>query len=200
MGFQTDDIAFFNVCFEQFNIEMCITLSYRLDFSAGTSDIVTVEDLLDSFQSRVIDAMMPELHDSLVLKEVKLDNLTDRNVFGNRLYNLSGGASGDPLPPFMALTLSKAVNSRITRPGSIRVPGMSETSITNGVWTNGQLSGRLAVAFRTDLVEQSGAPFPFSATPVIVGRNPDGSFDLTRINEVVDFGSPKISTQNSRKR
>jgi len=195
----TDDIIFVQWCGTLLSQDICITLSYQGDTPEGGTNM-PIEVLTAFLRDNTIDTIMGQLSSSFVTTEIKATNLSDEDEFTVLPVNIAGSVTGTAvMPPFVALGLKKDISTRTTRPGSIRIPGITEADVTGGVWDNFGASTIIAAALNNSLFLVDG-PVSQTLVPVVVGRSPNGDFDLSRINQVTSFGNPRVTTQNSRKR
>lgn len=139
-----------------------------------------------------------------------MDNLTDGIEFGEWVEDISGTMSGDPAPPFVALSVKQIVGTRTTRAGYKRLPFVGEDAI-NGNEAN------VSALTRTAIEDFWGSPITFTATdislgdisfeafPLVIGRTlntevpPFYELDLTRINPVQSAQLQGTTSQTSRK-
>jgi len=161
----------------------------------------------------ITDAVIDSICGAIVawLKDLQSSNLSH---IGQTVYNLTDGittnnfvntaigaaTTGDDLAAFIAVGMKKSVLTRITRPGAIRIAGIKESSVVGNLLTAGAVT-----AFETvgnllgNNVNGSDSGNTVVFTPVVVGRNIDGSFNLAKVNVLADVGLPRLTTQNSRK-
>lgn len=188
------------ICFQEINAQTVInTLYYRVaNIDAGDVS----DDNLNELAKTIVDFIADTQVDSLLHVEQIFNNLTDGLSQHVSAYTTTGiGVDPEYLPPFNAVGLKKNVASRITRPGSIRIAGIAESSVSQGVLTVAAKAAYtvLGVNIQDAITSVSLDGSIVTYDPVVVGRNPLGQFDLARINDITTIASPRITTQNSRK-
>lgn len=198
MAFRDNEIAEVRYCGTLLGVEFCVVLHFRIEFPQGFGGTVSVTDLLDGleqvfFTQNLLDSQVIETN----WNAIELRNLSDLNVFGSRSVDYDGESAGDALPAFVAGGFRKDIGTRITRPGSMRLPGISDGSVTDGVWNPGSGFVSWANAIRRATITVTGGDIVLQM--VVVGRGASGGYDLQRINPVVEFLPVRITTQNSRK-
>lgn len=154
--------------------------------------------MLAAFIDLVVDAYRAEASSTVLFEKASIRNLTDPNEFGSIPINLNGAQGGDAFPSYVAAGFLLTPNSGATRPGSKRFAGVREGDADDGVfnitgtgnWNNLETPLVLQLAFGT-LGEM---------TPIILGRNDDGSYDLTRYSGIAAATlKPDLTSQVSRK-
>lgn len=198
MGYSLDDII--QVDYYQDYLEQGVLNSLFYKIVTIAAGAVT-EALLNAFCDLVINW----------IKDLQSSDLTH---VGQTVYNLSDGltvsnfttvvagtvTTSDNMASYVAVGMKKSVSSRITRPGSIRITGIKESSVVGNFLTTGAASAFDSVGALLGApinVVNGGNDVTFQ--PVVVGRNADGSFNLAKINYIVDIGLPRLTSQNSRK-
>lgn len=199
MAWNVDDVIAIEL--KQDYIEQSIVniLFYKIvDIVGG----IILNELLDLLAETIVDFITPAQNDELDHVEQIINNLTDEISQHLATYSASGAASATNLAAsFLAVGLKKGVSSRITRPGAIRIAGLNEGNFVGNELEAGYIStvNGVAVDLGSTLIINDGEGTVATFNPVIVGRNPDGSFDTSRINDVTSFGLPRLTTQSSRK-
>ena len=198
MPFNNISVPEVKVCGTLFNVDFCIVLTFEI----GTEDpagLISVDDFLDEFETHFFAPGLLNYQTSdLLWNKIEVRDLRDKNTFAVRSVSVPGNTASDPLPAFMAMGFKKDIQSRITRPGSTRIPGLVETNITNGQWNITQDTIDWGEALRA-FVWSNGGGYTNAVNMVVVGSAPDGDYDLNRINTVSAFRPIRVTTQNSRK-
>lgn len=199
MPWVVDDVMLIEVKQNYLEQGLVNTLFYRIVDIVGTA---ITNALLDLLASALVDFIRPAQNNDLEHVEQIITNLTDGLSQHIATVSRVGEiTANEPAASFLAVGMKKAVSSRITRPGSIRIAGLIESQFTGN--TLGPLYVDIAEAVGETLRDtviindQAGTVATFN--PVIVGRNTDGSFDITRINDISSIALPRLTTQNSRK-
>lgn len=197
MATNVGDIFRIKTCQELFSTELCNVFYYLVAVWTGN---LTLTDVASVFTTDVVDVMRDIQVPELVHKTITVENVTNGIDFVEIGINDPGTSDSDPLPAFVTATFSLNRSNKSTRKGRKAVSGLHEGMITNGVIQAGQ-PGMQAVsdAFAADLLSVTGPGTDFVLEPIIVGRNLDGTLDLTRYQNVASVSYPVASTQNSRK-
>lgn len=167
----------------------------------------TLDDLLAVFQTDVVDVWIDIVSEDYSLVDIRADNLTNELDFF--VLGLTGG--GALLTPSVSSAVAGAialrVSTKLTRPGSKRIAGITESQVQDNTWTpDGTLQTLLEVALGSFIstfdVDPSNA---VACSPVVVGRfpitDPDaGKIDISRFQLIsgVDIKS-NVTTQTSRR-
>lgn len=161
-----------------------------------------IEIALAELADIIKDALTSMQNDSLVHIEQNWLNIT--NGIDVEL-STSGGVglipTVDPAPSYLCVGMKKAVPSRLTRPGSIRVAGMNDSFSDGNQLTVGMEDTSLLVGaiLEADQVVAAGPGATLTFSPRVVGRTAIGGFDLARVNPILGIGVPRLTTQTSRK-
>lgn len=130
-------------------------------------------DIAEAFGEQIV----PLISD-LVFNDVFFDNVSVRDILSEETaveypLGFSGaGGAGESLPPHDAYGFTFGVSTNVTRPGSKRIPGVSETSQVDGVITNATLITALNIladAMEGNLFDVATGLIAWAA-PVIVKR------------------------------
>lgn len=115
-------------------------------------------------------------------------------------YSIAGQGTSQALPPFFAASFRYNRETTITRNGYKRISGMGEGSITDGSWTFDPTALALVIQGMEEVITITSGGASCSFQPCILGRNPDGSYDFTRIGTAQNVVlQPNPTTQNTRK-
>jgi hypothetical protein len=133
----------------------------------------------------------------LAIEAINLMLDTDFYVYTNVPYLTAGSATGEPMPPYCSFTFMLERSSRLSRNGSKRIAGMTETASDDGVNPTGAYATKLNLAAAVINAELEG-PAGSLYTPVILHPIRPGHPTLTStfINGVRFTG---FGTQNTRK-
>lgn len=199
MAWVVDDVMLVEV--KQTYLEQTIvnTLFYKIIDIVGTA---ITNALLDLLAEALVDFLTPAQNDDVDHIEQIMTNLTDDISQHIATYQSQGDiASSEPVASFLAVGMKKAVSSRLTRPGSIRIAGQNEAHLIGNSLTGPYIT--ICEGVGVDLAgtviinDQAGTVATFN--PVIVGRDEVGAFDLLRVNDISSVALPRLTTQNSRK-
>jgi hypothetical protein len=199
MAWDVDDIISIELRQDYLEQGLVNILFYKIIDIVGTA---ITNALLDLLVEAITDFITPSQNADLEHIEQIVNNLSDGVSQYLATYNVPGELpANDVVASFFAAGLKKSVSTRITRPGSIRIAGLREA----GIEANSLAAAYLAIVDLTAvdlgstviINDQAGTVATFN--PVVVGRNPDGSFDVARINDITSFGLARLTTQNSRK-
>jgi len=160
---------------------------------------ITEAQLADIFEVTVIDELVSVQATNLVHDTIRVTNLTNPGPYSEYTIGTQGEKSSEPLPRFNAWGFRFVRDSLATRNGYKRIAGVTEDLQSSGVATSAALTllNTVTGAFLATLSGDSGN---LLAKPVIVGRNSNGTYDLSRVSNVVSVVYYAITTQNSRKR
>ncbi len=186
-------------CQTLFGQSLCNVFYYLVSVWTGNADI---DDVLTDWIAGVLPTIIPIQHGDLTHIEVAAENVSTGLEFGSQAIAVSGGIVAAPsLPSYVAASFRLERTTRLTRPGFKRLGGVPENLVDDNDYDVG-LAAVIAAANVMGAVVNMTTPAPGDGqlTPVIVGRNTDGSLDLTRVAPVTSV-SPilNISTQVSRK-
>lgn len=186
------------LCGTLFNVDFCVVLTFELG-TDDPSDVISVENFLDAFELAWLDdGLLNRQTTDLTWNAIEMKDLRDVNEFAVRSISVTGNSAGDPLPPFVAMGFKKDISSRVTRPGSTRIPGLTETDMSDGEWDIEPVVQAWAEGARC-FTWSNGGGYTGQACLVVIGTAPDGDYDLNRVNPVTAFRAVRATTQNSRK-
>lgn len=179
------------------NEGMINTFFYRAVINSGTP-------ILEDVANAIIDEVLEPIAD-LVTAATQWFQMQVLNISNNAdvdyvNFLVVGTATGELISPFAAYGLKLNVLQTITRAGGKRIAGVPISACQNGILT-------LDVDQTQTIENAMGEPIDYSQGgneltlfPVVVGRLPDGGFDLDRINPVKSATlNRRLTTQNSRK-
>jgi hypothetical protein len=153
--------------------------------------------------SKLTSDITPIQVSAMTWERCDLDNLTDGLSFGSATGTFNGVLATEGFAPFAAWYFRLNRSTKLTRSGGKRIAGVPENEVSNGT-AESSFIPTLAVAAGEMLLPIN---WNFLSAPVgsgsmelgILGRNPDGTFDLSRFNGVSGIEYVSVSTQNSRK-
>lgn len=169
--------------------------------------IVEGEDYLGDIAQVFWDAVGGSLrevqHGELTHNNLLVENVTNGLEFATYpvLENGSVG-SGHCMASFDAYSLKLNRATKLTRNGSKRIAGVPEVAQNNSVIGGDfqALLDILCVALREPIFAEIPGVSEWLLDPVIIGRNPDGTLDLTRVNDIQSVTyKTRITSQVSRK-
>lgn len=168
---------------------------------AAWTGAVDIETVLDKWSEEVTLPLAPRLSTSLTPGTVKWENVDNPAETASVVGGFAGTDTGDTMPSFVAYSVRLFGETAITRSGWKRIPGVPEAFISDGEVVAATMTAFDAwVAASLVAPVSSEVPGDFLLEPVIVGRNPDGSLNLTAINPIASGKTqPRVSTQNTRK-
>ena len=149
------------------------------------------------WDSYVASNMASILSDDVSFKEVDVENINDVADFATvSQAPLSGAVLGDYLPTFNAFAFEFPSPSKNIRAGTMRIPGVTEDAITDGVATPAYAAALLTLAGRLadDLTPGTQQYSPMLYTP--------GNAKTLFVPTVFDIAGciyRRITTQNTRK-
>lgn len=192
------DILRINGCQSMFGQQICNTFYYVVGLWTGNSSL---SDVANAFTTEVIVPLKTVQSSSLTWDTIQIDNITNGVEFYERAIDIQGDGQGSPaLPSYVALTAKLGRSSKITRNGSKRIAGLKEDDVSGNdvVLSQGEIDNIIG-ALEVSLAD-GDPPANYEMSPVIVGRNSNGTYDLGRVNNVSSVQLNQfISTQNSRK-
>ena len=185
--------------FQTLLTEQCLNVYFYVVDEIGVIP-PSVGDIDLAFRSDVLVPMRDIQASQVNYDLVRTENLMDPSEFSdNPQSGITGTVTGSVLPSYAAWSLLMRRTTKLTRNGSKRIPGVLEEWLTNGSFSGVSLSlDNALAALAVQLIDPSMPP-TWTLTPVIVGRNPDGTLDLTRLNVVRAGEYRGPSTQNTRK-
>lgn len=192
------DILRLTACQNIFDQRVCNVFYYLVGVWTGNK---TYKDILDSFEADVIPSIASIQSDELTWDLLELDNVTNGVEFFQKNIDIQGDGIGTPaMPSYVSVGVKLLRSTKVTRNGSKRIAGIQEGNVTdNNVDLNQVGIDAVQDAMVLDLTDDINTP-NFVLEPVIVGRQPNGSLDLARINPIASAQvKPLITTQNSRK-
>lgn len=187
------DILRITSCGNLFDQQVCNVFYYLVSVWTGNADF---QDVVDVFETVILDQIAVNTVDDYVVNEVKVENLDDPAEQTTAVVNVPGDLTDTPLPSYVAATIKLVRTTAATRHGSKRIAGIGETYVVDNNISPSNFMSDVATVLAAELDFGSD----FTLDPVIVGRNTDGTLNLAVINPVSDAEvSQFISTQNSRK-
>lgn len=186
-------------CQTLFDQSLCNIFYYIVKVWTGNADMA---DILDAFEADMINVIKDLQTPSIVHDHLRGDDLTDEVTFFEQDPNIAGiYAVGDTLPTLVAAAFRLNRTTKITRPGQKRIAGLSENLMElNKFLTTTAGFPAAEVAMAADLVVNTPSAGDGVLSPVIIGRNLDGTLDLSRYSEVSSASAvPNVSSQVSRK-
>lgn len=162
-----------------------------------------VQKVWDDLIASIISVLRTIQSGSLDHTEQVIYNLTDGVSIDNVNDTRSGlDIVGQNSPSFVSIGLKKVVDTRVTRPGAIRIAGIKQDNYNGNILEASFLADCNTVGdFLGDTQTiDDGAGNIVTFEPVVIGRTLTGAYDLTKINPVFTFALPRITTQNSRKK
>lgn len=174
---------------------------YRADTVLNPDDAYS--QLLSKFFSEVVSAIMPVQTTGIVHTNLHLDNITNNLDFDDLpLSGANGDVTGEAMPTFVAYKFVLHRPTKLTRQGYKRIGGVPESALSGNaiqVAFAPALDG-VADKIKICLVIEVGGVEVLRFCPVLVGRNPDGTHDLTRVQEVSEVSwDLRATSQVSRK-
>lgn len=172
----------------------------------------TNTDFAQAFQKDLIaEGELTEiLHTTASYYKTVVDSIAEIPEYGEYNEIVAGEATGDPAPPFVAISIKQQVGTRATRAGYKRVPFVSETHINGLVHAVPTLTvialqdwfgTEHTISTVVDLESKS-----WTIAPIVMGRTlvpetdpPVYVEDPTRINYVTGALVQKPTSQTSRK-
>lgn len=200
MAWALNDIV--RMTFRQTYLEQEIlnTLFYKI---ATDPTIADMDEVLEDVTGQIVVDLVDAQNDGLEHFEQITDDISNGIDFSVSV-NLATGqqVSTSPSNSFMAYGLKKSVATKITRPGSIRIAGVRDEGVTDNDLNAAQITvlNTLGDLLEDDRVGADQGLNDVTFEPVVVGRLPDGSFDLTKINPIVQVHLPRLTSQVSRKK
>lgn len=157
-------------------------------------------DVLEVFGGDVISTVQEIQHNAFVWNEYSAANLTNELDIASITVSDAGAIGGEAMPPFVAINFRLTRETRLTRNGSKRFGGMAEAFVNYNTWATGYDAAVAAVGVALESnLDVEGESSITRLKPVIVGRNPDGSLNLSAVNNIIEGIATKITSQVSRK-
>lgn len=198
MGYLPGDIISVTLEAELHDQVVINKLHYLIVTFGASAD---VETLLDLIQSVLINNFIPVQSADLTWKKMRIDNLTDLLSFDNRTISTPGLLVGAAGPSFIAGRFVKLVSSKSTRPGALRLAGITEDTISGQDWivdSGDRVTAGLALGLTLD--NAVNPPGEINAIPIIARKTSDGPPPIYTANQVTGTGaSPILTSQVSRK-
>ena len=161
--------------------------------------VPTLDDISTKFSNDVTSPVAAVQSNGLTHDRLDIDNLSNLVEFGQFEIIITGVQAGVTTAPFVALGWKLNRTTKITRNGAKRVGGVTEDEVTAGLPDISALEeANINAAFAQVLLVVNGGN-SVDLTPVIVGRMPDGSLDLTKLNVIASADLQTVTSQNSRK-
>jgi hypothetical protein len=164
--------------------------------------VIIIEEILDALATWVVTQLTLVQSTSLVHSEqLFLDESDGLGVYLAAFSKSGDAGTGDLGPSFLAMSLTKGVGNRLTRPGGLRIGGVMEAASEGNVLTTEYLAALNGIGAEFEapkqFIDSGGGMLEFTA--VVVGRTPEGALDLARVNTVTNFSSPRLTSQVSRR-
>lgn len=181
--------------------ETCLNVQFYE--ASGVNDIISLTECAGGLATFASTRYSTNLASGANGVQVLIEDVTVPLEFGFSSWVWNGTQAGTIAPPFVSASFRQVRGNKTTRNGYKRISGLSENDIVNGVMASAYLA-ELETSLIELYVDPIALTFPddrnVTLTPIIVGRNTDGSLDLTRTQEVVGGILEKnVSTQNTRK-
>lgn len=181
---------------------------YRMTALPEQDDYPDYYEFIAARFNAVVGIPMRALQATATLHTVyNVKNLTDGIDFFDKVFNVGGNQEPPFATSFLAVNFILRRSTGVTRNGSKRLGGLSESATEgNAITLPAVPLAAFEAALAADLVTSDAVPVPF-AEPVIVGRkieiNDEGEevyvLDLTKINPISSAGATAASTQRTRK-
>lgn len=198
MATVTGDIIRAVLCGTVFTEQFCNVWFFVVDTLTGSEmSLVTVAG---SLEDAIIEPLLDAQTVNTVWNRIQVDNVTNGIDFVDVGINRPGTISAsEGLPSFASFQVKMGRGSKITRNGYKRFPGLAEVSTVGQQLTTVAQTTLQVIANTWDEITVPGAEGGL-IKPVIMGRNSDGTPDLTRWQIPASFDLlPNITTQNTRK-
>ena len=198
MGWAVDDVI--TVKLHQFYLsqEVVNKLTYNIVDFGVSADIDT---LLDILETALIDFFLPLQVTTLLHYSQRIDNLTDTVSFAQKISGFYGTALGESVASFVAAAFKKNVGSKVTRPGSMRMAGISENAMDGNDWDPGSTEkANLQTALGANISNGLSAPNNIVIEPIIarlVTPGPPATFIKNSVTSVQ--AKIQLTSQVSRK-
>lgn len=174
--------------------------TYRVDINAADAyDELSVANL---FNTEVIGDVIQMQTSALEHTTIQVNNLTQPLRFATTTSGEVGVLDGDTDDSFTAVGFRLDRSNKLTRNGQKRIAGVPQAYVAGNTFTAPYLSVANSVASKLKIclvIEVSGVEV-LRFCPVITGKNTDGSYDLTRVQDVANVTvNPFVTSQVSRK-
>lgn len=197
---QVGDVLRITACQEILSQRVCNIFFYSVALWTGNA---TLQDILNEFKTDVVDKVTPLQSGALEWVNLRLDNVSNDLDFQEMAISAFGGKSAaTPASSFVASSWRLIVGTKLTRAGYKRFAGVTPSQIVNNDYqpNDAPAVGNLETALQAELHDGTFPGTDFRITPVVVGRNTDGSYDLNRVNPIDSCGMMTyVTSQNSRK-
>jgi len=183
-------------CQQIFGETACNVFYYLVAAWTGNLDL---DDVIDEFIDAVATPLQPLQSAAVSTIQIRVDNVSTGLEFAERTNGLlSGTATGEAAPSYMAAGFRLNRTTGVTRNGAKRFTGVTEGHISGQTWS--PYDDAPAIAMANALAADLILDVNDELSPVIVGRQANGSLDLTKLNPVASATPLQyLTTQNSRK-
>lgn len=175
------------------SVEVRNVLHYRVN-SVGTLD---ESGLSIAFNLEVLPAFVAVQSATIQHYKQTVLNLTDNLGWADvdLIPDVPGDLAGDVMPPFVCWAFRKNRGTRLTRSGQMRIAGITEGAVGNGLAEASIQDDldALAVALGQGINDGTGGVY----APRIVRKTATGVLDLANTIDSVEYVS--VSSQTSRK-
>lgn len=193
------DIVTIRPCGTYLDQQVCNIFYYLVGVWTGN---LTLEDVLDEFITDVLAPIRAIQSTSLTWNELSYRNLTNASEKLDRSISLAGTvtSAGTDTPSYVAAPFTYNHDNSNVRPGAKRFAGLIEGWVSGNAYGGSATpTNALQTALAANLV--AGSPEDFRFEPIVLGRNPDGSYNFGQLGFVTSvLQTGYVSTQNSRKR
>lgn len=180
--------------------EQILNVYYYRWFSAPVLDNTAYEPLIDDFKNEVIMYVRPVQNTALIHERVILKNLSNGIDFAEVEIDVAGAIAtpiGERLPSYMALGYQLVRDSLVTRSGSKRFAGLSDSQVQENSYAGNTedaeaVEEALSRNLTVGLIEVAAPIIPKRPIPV-----PAGSAYV--YSSIVDSIFKGVTTQNTRK-
>ena len=198
MTFEPGDIVSVKLFQRYLDQEIMNVLTFLVvDFGVS----VDSDDIFDAIETVLIDEFRKVQHTTLNYWKVRLDNLTDLITFIEKGVDISGLIAGSALPSYVAGGFTKIVSSKLTRPGSMRLGGISEGDVDSNEWNPDSTNlAAIETALQSYIVGGTAPLTNFAFKPIVAkctGVGPPATHVYNAVDDVI--AKANISSQVSRK-
>lgn len=193
---QVGDIIQVTMCSEIFDQDVCNVFYYAVGVWTGN---VSITDFLADWLATGHASWKAVQSDELRYTGAIWNNLTDplEQASYVEAASLVGDRTAEALPPYTAFSVVLNRTDQSTRQGYKRIGGATEDLQADGV---NIVAGATKTAVQNFAAGSYTDASDIDLDPVIVGRLPNGSLDLSRINPVTGaVFQDNLTTQSSRK-
>ena len=201
MALSIGDIIRITLCQKLEDQTVCNVFAYVVDVLVG---VVLQDDVQLAFRQVVVPDINVIQSTAIDNERVVTENLTNGIDFTDNLVGGQGLQAQPALSTFEAMSFKYNRQTKITRNGFKRFAGVSaalQTDPNNLDISNTGVTDLAATLGNVLVVPaQAGGGQTATLTPIILGRNPDGTVNLGRFQRVDDV-SPveRITSQVTRK-